>query len=552
MLFALISLRYWSSDSHIGFADGRGYYDYLPSAFIRHDLIRKDWTPEDRSTYKDLDKTVGIYVDSKGKTVNKYPVGTAILQAPFFFGAYFFSELDGNDDGYQPAFQKAVFVAALFYLFLSLLLFKGVLSKIEIGRFWIVVLQIFLLFSTSLSIYTNVEASFSHVYSLFTILLFIVVVQNYFRNPTVRTFVFSCILLGLIMLLRQVNPIVVLFVPFMAGSWDKLRSGVQYVLTKPVYLGLGLLSFILIAAVQCLFWYLQTGSWLLYSYEGESFNFLEPKLFNIWFSYKKGLFVYTPIIFISCLVSFSLLRHSKYLFFSWWLGFLGISYILSSWWAWYYGCSYGNRAFIEFYPLLLLPLAVFFQRVRNWKFLVLPIALLSIPLNFIQTIQYKSYILHWIDMDKEKYWKVFLQTNEVYRGILWRSLIDLGEYNKTNNWNLGDFKMDKNESKFIKPYSTPKENVKSIVSLSFEHQFEKSNQSSIIIGIQGQDTTQFLYWREIPIIHFHVKDLNSYHEGRYDIEIPEIRTKEELRLGVYSNVVGESKPLNNFILRQYQ
>ena len=36
------------------------------------------------------------------------------------------------------------------------------------------------------------------------------------------------------------------------------------------------------------------------------------------------------------------------------------------------------------------------------------ITFLTIPISVIQTYQYKEYILHWIDMDKEKFWKVFL------------------------------------------------------------------------------------------------------------------------------------------------
>lgn len=69
-------------------SDGLGYYDYLPSIFFYQDFVRKnDPIQENPNLYKRIHKT-GIYVDHNNYKVNKFAVGTALLQLPFFTVAY--------------------------------------------------------------------------------------------------------------------------------------------------------------------------------------------------------------------------------------------------------------------------------------------------------------------------------------------------------------------------------------------------------------------------------------------------------------------------------
>ncbi len=69
-------------------ADAIGYYDYLPSLFIHHDLVRRSKPVETNpKLYERIDKE-GVYVNYKGFKVDKYPVGTALLQWPFFYVTY--------------------------------------------------------------------------------------------------------------------------------------------------------------------------------------------------------------------------------------------------------------------------------------------------------------------------------------------------------------------------------------------------------------------------------------------------------------------------------
>jgi hypothetical protein len=53
---------------------------------------------------------------------------------------------------------------------------------------------------------------------------------------------------------------------------------------------------------------------------------------------------------------------------------------------------------------------------------LIPLSMLAVPLNFIQTFQYNKFIIHWDGMDRERYWKVFLRTAPPnFEGIFYRT-----------------------------------------------------------------------------------------------------------------------------------
>jgi hypothetical protein len=540
-VFYLVSNTYLTfNNSHIGFADGKGYYDYLPAAFIHDDLNRKDWEEAKRKPYERIDQNVGIFVNANGRTLNKYAVGTAVMQAPFFAAAYLLSERTGDlNDGYQNAFQTAILIAALFYLFLSLIVVRKLFDIFKVHGFALRSVQFLLLFSTSLTLYTNAEASFSHVYSLFALTLFLYLTAKYFRSPSIRLFLLASAILGLVMLLRQVNLIVVFLVPFLAGSLVNLKQGFAFLWLKKWLLPSGLFLFLVVASFQMLIWYLQTGFWLVYSYEGESFNFASPAFVDILFSYKKGLYVYTPIAFLAVFGTFLWLKKETYLFLTWWLGFLGITYILSSWWAWYYGCSYGLRAYIEFYPFLMLPLGLLFSTKHPMRIPVIVLSLLTVPLNLIQTWQYNNYVLHWIDMDKEKYWKVFLRTSAPYQGLIWKTDQNLEGLKRAHNITFGDLK----EGVITKPIPSIEGNTS--LQITCTNGFHPDDASMLTIGIKEMNSADFIYWRQLPVIHLHEKELGTEHKGQYVLRLGELPTSDSLEISISLEPKGTASHLKD-------
>jgi hypothetical protein len=55
----------------------------------------------------------------------------------------------------------------------------------------------------------------------------------------------------------------------------------------------------MMVSLQSIIYYLQSGYFFVYSYGREGFNFLDSHMIDILYSYKKGLFVYTPVTLIA-------------------------------------------------------------------------------------------------------------------------------------------------------------------------------------------------------------------------------------------------------------
>jgi hypothetical protein len=177
------------------------------------------------------------------------------------------------------------------------------------------------------------------------------------------------------------------------------------------------LVFFALISIQLLIYKISTGQFFVYAYQKEGFNFLSPHLFDILFSYKKGLSLYTPLFLLSFTGSYFLWKSSSFQFYTW-LGFFSlITYVFSSWWMWYYGGSFSSRVYVEYLPIFMLLLAIPLEKIKTKlfnHFYKLTIIVLIIVCQ-IQTYQYRYYEIHWADMDKEKYWSVFMRIDKLIK-----------------------------------------------------------------------------------------------------------------------------------------
>lgn len=509
-------------DRYIG-GDGVGYYEYLPSTFIRHDLIRNaDEYVFDESTQAHFDNT-GVYVDFEGGKVNKYPVGTALLQAPFFAVAHVFIDKSVNPTGYESAYQKSVFYAALFYLLLGLIFTNLLLKRYDVSEWTIFVVQTLLVFGTTLSHYTHFDAGYSHVYSFFAVTCFAYLAKSFFVTLKMRYVWLAAICFGLIFLLRNPNILILFFVPFLAGSWQRFKEAGIELWKNKFGLLVAVLAFFTVAGVQSLFWYLQTGHFLVYSYQGESFDFANPEVFNVLFSYRKGLFVYAPILLIGLLCTNYWIWTKRWFELATWWGFFAlITFIISSWWTWVYGCSLGMRPYVDFYILFFVPLGiVLHQAKRIWKVLLVTICLLAIPVNLIQTYQYKVFILDWINMDATKYWNVFLKTEDKYQNIWAGEIVD-DQYDWLCEFETNSTKVPKLESRLVGEWSAEElsdcEGF-SVVRIKLEDEFSSHAIDKILVELI--DSSGSLYWESRPIQHFAKQSFGTKHQGFFNFHLPE-------------------------------
>ena len=130
--------------------------------------------------------------------------------------------------------------------------------------------------------------------------------------------------------------------------------------------------------------------------------------------------------------------------------FIFLTYILSSWFSWYYGASYGLRAYIDYFTLFFIPFAVFLNESgRFLKGSVIALSILTVPLNVIQTYQYRHYILHNSGMNMEKYWRVFLRTNRQFMGLLYKTPLRMEDYEQVDERTAADFRVLPGQEKVI-------------------------------------------------------------------------------------------------------
>ncbi|MFC2175919.1 hypothetical protein ACFLR1_02965 [Bacteroidota bacterium] len=400
--------NYWQS---IIEADGKGYYAYLPASFIYHDLNFGFFEEIEEEKYYHQNLFYDYRATSNNQKINKYYCGTALAELPFFLIAHSYCLLSNEfpADGYAKPYPIMITVAALFWLFIGLLFAGKLMETYGVKPPWISVSLAAMVFGTNLFYYTVGEPSMSHVYSSALIACFVFVGRKFFQKQNKMLLPAMALLLGVIVLIRPTNAVILGSLPFIAGNWRRFMDGIQALKT---YLPVVLLSFVLLllaVSIQPIIYKLSCGQFFVYSYTGEGFNFLSPHLLDILFSYKKGLFLYTPIYLLGIALAFWVWKKNRYQLVSFVLFFAVLTYLLSSWWNWWYGGSFSSRVYVDFLSILMLPIPLFLSQtklkwVKTW-FTLLIFALVA--LCQIQTYQYRYYDIHWEEMTKEKYWNNF-------------------------------------------------------------------------------------------------------------------------------------------------
>ncbi len=391
-------------------SDGKGYYAYLPAIFIYNDLNFGFNQTVEKHNHPETWYTDYRYKLDKKRIFTKYYVGTAIAYSPFFLIAHGWSLMMGwQADGYTAIYHGSVLVAALFYMVITLIFMGKILDFYRINH-WIKVLSILgAYFGTNWFYYTTWEASLSHVYSAGVIAAFFYYAIIFSKDITLKWGLIIGVLLGLIVLLRPLNILVVLFLPLFHYKLFSFIRWVKSLIAKPVILGLSFISFLAVLSIQFIIYKIQIDQWYIYAYLNEGFNFLKPHFFNFLFSIRKGFFVYTPLFLLSILGLVSWAKFNSFQVLWWILSVIILVYILSSWHMWWYGGTFGTRVLIEYYIIWIIPLAILFQKAGRYsKFFLVMITCFFVFNGVLQQYQYRKGIIHYDNMNWQMYKEAFL------------------------------------------------------------------------------------------------------------------------------------------------
>ena len=410
----------WTRDHWKGVieSDAKGYFAYLPATFVYQDLNYGFYDDMEMKKYFDPN----FYFDYRfqtddGRYYNKYFCGSAIAMSPFYAVAHIVASNSGYDaDGYSSPYIISITIAALFYLFLGLLYLRRTLKLYEVSERNISLILVAATLGTNLFYYALVEPGLSHIYSFAFVSMFMYFAKKYFVSFEKKHVLYLSAVLAMIVLIRPVNGLVIFSLPLFAGNFLRLKNGFQLLFKRYQLLIASVIVGILILGLQLIVYKLSTGNFFIYSYGSDRFYFLEPHMFDILFSYRKGLFLYTPIYFIAFLGTFLLWKRSrKFEAISFLLFFVLVTYVLSSWWMWYYGGSFSSRVYVEYLPVFMLILGLSLQQLHSrWtKISAVTLIFLLIGLCQIQTFQYRYGEIHWSEMTKDRYWNVFLRIDRL-------------------------------------------------------------------------------------------------------------------------------------------
>lgn len=393
--------------------DVSGYYWYLPSQFIYHDLKEQKFKDSILSKYRFTsgEYQQGMQVEN-GNYVMKYSSGMAVMYAPFFFIAHAvtpFTHYPAN--GFSKPYMVAVSFGSLLIAFIGLWYMRKLLLRYYHDNVVAIVLLLLVIGSNYLN-YAAIDGALSHNW-LFTVYVFLLLAtDNFYKTYKTKYAVWISLLCGLAVLARPTE-IISLLIPLLwkmegisaktiKGKWIFIRKHFQKLIIAAG-------CFILIASLQLIYWKYVSGHWLVYSYGDQGFSWKHPHFFDYTFSYRSGWITYTPlaIFFLTGILPFIKYGSNKIAI----LSFFFINYyIVCAWDIWWYAGT-GGRAMIQSYPVLLFPLASFIQYLlqQKWRLaLAAPFLLTAAYVNIWFTIQAHGGqgLYDSESMNKKYYWRV--------------------------------------------------------------------------------------------------------------------------------------------------
>ena len=394
-------------------SDVYGYYGYLPAVFVYRSF--------DYKINQSADAKEPVKKEDSGGSI-KYFIGESVLLLPFFTIADIITQTFdlSSRTGYTFYYVLFIAIASLFYLFLGLIMLRNLLLRIGFSEKVTSITLVCMFLGTQLYYYAMHEPGMSHVYSFSVIAVLLNLYHKQLLETKNSRWLLISLVVALIVFLRPVNIVFILsFIP-LAGSINKSKEFVLSYFKYGFYIiGSSILIIILFFFLQALMYYLQTGHWWVYSYGEEGFNWAKPEIWNVLFSYRKGLFVYTPMLLLALLGVWIMRKKlSDFSSLSWLAIMVIYLYITASWWYWAYGGSLGMRPFIDSYAIWAIPFAALCEYALKSRLKALLFYLSSafiIYLSLIQSYQYVLRILPYEHINQERYWHLFLKTSDIYR-----------------------------------------------------------------------------------------------------------------------------------------
>lgn len=394
------------------YSDAAGYYAFLPEWFIYegnqftfHDSIRDKYP---KAGFED-----GVDINPDGTYHNKYFTGTAQCLTPFFLIGHTHAHFVGEDtDGYTWPYIFWLNVGMGFYAMIGLIALFLLLRRLKIDYFGCYIAVLAVALGTNFSYYVYIEIPYSHIFCFSIINLCLLNGLKWIQENKPKNLLFFGFLFGLCLMIRPTNGLILAFFPFLFASNKEFIRRVAALFKTWKLLLAALLLFLVPVAIQVWFTYLQMGEIKLNSYSNEGFtNWNHPYFWEILFGFRKGIFVYGPVMLL-------LIPGLVWMFFRNRRMFAGVlifivlsAYVMSSWWCWWYGGSLGFRPVVDFYGIWIIPAAYLVHYSKIWgRMLILILVSGFVVMYQTYEFQKKREIIHYDYMNYGMWKQSFMQT----------------------------------------------------------------------------------------------------------------------------------------------
>lgn len=368
-------------------SDGRYYYCYLPSIIIDGDLdfsnqIRKHWDVSfDTRLLNDL--------TPNGMIRNKYPVGEALTLLPAFLAGHAVALASAGHiaaDGYSWPYQVACIAMIAFLMRQTLLMIDSIMTEsLNIPALPTVLALLVLVFATPYGYYGWREPFMVHVISLFWCTSIASLACSEKNEP--RSFWPKISLsTAMAVVCRPTNAFMIPIIAYGVFHLVKIHG----IKKSSAWLPLAAVG-ILPIGLQLYCWKLLFGSFVSYSYSGETFAWGNPALIPTLLSSRHGLFLWSPVLALSVGTLAANLRHPQIV--CWFMGILALWYANSAWHCWWFGDAFGARAFIELGCPFAIGLGMLFDKLSGNHRAICSVVAISILLNFSMMALYISGIV---------------------------------------------------------------------------------------------------------------------------------------------------------------
>jgi hypothetical protein len=401
--------------------DAFGYYLYLPIKFIQSPsgIDYGEWLKAIFEKYQPSSTMYQVYQSETGYWMIRYTMGVALLEMPFFFIAHLLSLLLGYpQDGLSLPYQVCIAYGMLFYTFFGLYLVRKILLEYFNENTAALTLLV-LVFGTNYLQLASKGAVLTHGIAFTTVAFVIWLTIKWHKKPHIKFAAAIGFLIGLATLIRP-SEIVIALIPVCWNIYDResFQNKIKLLKENYVHVFAAIIAALIVVLPQLIYWHNKTGHWFFNSYNnpGEGLDLYKPHIYNILLSFRKGWFIYTPVILFSMAGFYFLYQRRKDVFFPLLIYFLISLWVISSWTIWWYaGGSYSPRALLPVYAALSVPLSFTINSLigKRTKITLIfrAVLILLIAHNFFRMWQWEAKIISREHMTYKYFKRTFFKTS---------------------------------------------------------------------------------------------------------------------------------------------